>query len=41
MKYKSDKNYEEADKIRNMLNEKGIVINDRSQTIDWDVDLTK
>ena len=35
--YKNEKNYEEADKIRNTLAEKGIIINDRSKDIDWDI----
>ena len=39
IEYKANKNYEEADKIRNMLSEKGIIINDRSQDIDWDINI--
>ena len=33
------KNYEEADKIRNILVERGIIINDRGQEVDWDINL--
>ena len=39
IEYKANKNYEEADKIRNMLSEKGIIINDRSRDIDWDINI--
>ena len=39
IEYKANKNYEEADKIRNMLSEKGIIINDRSQDIDCDINI--
>ncbi len=37
IEYKANKNYEEADKIRNLLAEKGIAINDRAQGVDWDI----
>lgn len=38
-KFKSEKNYEEADKIRDYLTQNGIVINDRSKEVDWDINL--
>ena len=37
IEYKAQKNYEEADKIRNLLADKGIAINDRAQGVDWDI----
>ncbi len=39
--YKLEKKYEEADKIRNELNSKGISINDREKIPTWDIDFTK
>ncbi len=36
--YKSEKNYAEADKIRDYLKEKGIIVNDRAKEIEWDID---
>lgn len=39
IQYKFQKNYEEADRIRNILVERGIIINDRGQEVDWDVNL--
>lgn len=41
IKYKSEKNYEKADEIRNTLKDKGIIINDRSQEIEWDIEFIK
>lgn len=40
-KYKLQKNYTEADRIRNILTEKGIVVNDKGQDVDWDINLRK
>ena len=37
IEYKTQKNYEEADKIRNLLADKGILINDRAQGVEWDI----
>ena len=34
---KSEKNYELADKIRNELDEKGIILNDSKEGTSWDI----
>ena len=39
-KYKLDKNYIEADKIRDELLLKGILINDKGEETTWDIDFT-
>ena len=38
-KFKSEKNYKEADKIRNYLTENGIIVNDMGKEVDWDINL--
>lgn len=40
-KYKLQKNYAEADRIRNILIERGIIVNDKGQDVDWDIKLGK
>ncbi len=39
--YKLEKNYSEADRIRNELASKGIAINDKSKVSDWDINFNK
>ena len=39
--FKNEKDYENADKIRNELMEKGITINDRISPYEWDIDFNK
>ena len=41
VKFKEEKDYESADKIRNELMGKGITINDRVSPYEWDIDFTK
>ena len=38
--YKQDKNYTEADKVRDELSLKGILIKDKGEETTWDIDLT-
>ena len=37
--YKTEKNWNEADKIRNVLLEKGIIIKDKSNITEWDINI--
>ena len=39
--FKKEKNYEEADKIRDVLSSKGISIKDKGDITEWDIDLSK
>lgn len=39
LEYKKNKNYEEADHIRNILLEKGIIIKDNSNGSEWDINI--
>ena len=41
IEYKFQKNYVEADKIRNILTERGIIVNDKGQNVEWDINLGK
>jgi len=40
-KYKTEKNYSEADKIREQLYKKGIIIKDNKEKTDWEIIITK